>query len=189
MQILIRREKKMEAEQSEREREITRRDRQIPGIILSCGGYPKISVPISSRTATIPMGCIFMITFDPELSRSQIYLREFDSRTRERRDGARATINSLRTGPCLEMCARELVCVGSSREGVKFNKSKPVRPFARYAGRAPVAVGLCGSLESRLALSLALYVRMKAPLLKEGILYSSRICVTGLTATCTRGGP
>lgn len=35
------------------------------------------------------------------------------------------------------------------------------------AGAAPVAVGLCGGLEGRLALSLALYARMKAPLLCE----------------------
>lgn len=38
-------------------------------------------------------------------------------------------------------------------------------------GAAPVAVGPYGGLEGRQALSLALYARMKAPLLKEGILY------------------
>jgi len=55
-------------------------------------------------------------------------------------------------------------------------KSSAVKlsPPYEYAGRAPIAVGLCGGLEDRLALSPALYVRMKAPLPKEGILHCSR---------------
>lgn len=93
----------------------------IPGMILSCGGYPKISVPISSRIATIPTRCIFMITFDPSCpDHRSIFtsIRRRLARTRERQKAGCAAINS--NWSRVSRCARELVC-----GIVQVVKSKP----------------------------------------------------------------
>lgn len=109
-------------------------------MILSCGGYPRISVPISSRTATIPTGRIFMITSDPSYNRAltDLFLRDpilrrlANTRTQtERKErGARGDRFALRTR--LKVClgaTRACVWVGDLPTGsLKKSKSQSLRP-------------------------------------------------------------